>query len=122
MMGTMSEAGWNELRAFLGGRRPRGWYLDEDEMAWCFGLGGACRLAASVRGEQFVVYDADADDETVFDDLAQLAAAIPALERSHRGFSSVYRQILDSSLHLDPAELAEHQRQLAAQDAALDAD
>ncbi len=113
---------WNELRAYLGERRERGWYLDEDEMAWCFGLGGACRLAVSVRDERYVVYDGDADEEHVFEDLAQLAAALPALEHSHRGFSSLYRQILDSPLRLDPAELAEHQRQLAAQDAALDAD
>jgi hypothetical protein len=118
----MSEALWNELRAYLGQRRARGWYLDEDEMGWCFGLGGACRLAVSVRGARIQVYDADTDDEVQFDDVDQLAAALPGLEHSHRGFSSAYRRILDSPLQLDTAELAEHQRQLAAQDAALDAD
>jgi hypothetical protein len=116
----MSVALWNELRTYLGARRARGWYLDEDEMAWCFGLGGACRLAVSVRGDRVVVYDGDRDDELAFDGVAQFAAALPPLEQSHRGFSAAYRHILDSSLQLDPAELAEHQRQLAAQDAALD--
>jgi hypothetical protein len=118
----MSAARWNELRAYLGARRARGWYLDEDEMAWCFGLGGACRLAVSARGDQILLYDADADREVVYADVDQLAAALPALEQSHRGFSSAYRRILDSSLQLDTAELAEHQRQLAAQDAAFAAD
>jgi hypothetical protein len=118
----MSERLWNELRAYLGDRRARGWYLDEDEMAWCFGLGGACRLAVSVRAGRIHVYDADVDEASEVDDVEQLAAVLPALERSHRGFSSAYRRILDSSLQLDTAELVEHQRQLAAQDAALDAD
>ena len=116
----MSEGLWNELRAHLRQRRAHGWYLDEDEMAWCFGLGGACRLAVSVRGDQVMVYDADRDDEQAFDGVRELAEAVPALEQTHRGFSSAYRHILDSTLQLDPAELAEHQRQLAAQDAALD--
>jgi hypothetical protein len=122
MMGGMSERLWNELRAYLGERRAHGWYLDESEMGWCFGLGGACRLAVSVRDGRIQVYDADTDDDTVFDDVEHLATALPDLEQSHRGFSSAYRQILDSPLQLDTAELAEHQRQLAAQDAALDAD
>ena len=118
----MSEGLWNELRAHLRQRRAHGWYLDEDEMAWCFGLGGACRLAVSVRDDHVLVYDADNDDETFFDDVEQLARALPGLEQSHRGFSSAYRQILDSNLQLDAVELADHQRQLAAQDAALDAE
>lgn len=118
----MTEALWNELRACLGERRAHGWYLDEDEMGWCFGLGGACRLVVAVRDARIHVYDADDDAETVFDDVQQLAAALPALEQSHRGFSAAYRRILDSTLQLDTAELAEHQRQLAAQDGALDAD
>ena len=121
-MASMSERLWNELRAHLGQRRERGRYLDEDEMGWCYGLGGACRLAVSVRGERVLLYDADRDAETVFDDVDQLVASLPTLERSHRGFSAAYRKILDSDLHLDTTELAEHQRQLAAQDAALDAD
>ena len=115
----MTAALWNELRAYLGARRARGWYLDEDEMAWCFGLGGACRLAVSAHDERILLYDADADREVVFADVEQLAAALPALEQSHRGFSAAYRRILDSTLQLDTAELAEHQRQLAAQDAAF---
>ena len=119
MMAMMSLALWNELRAYLGERRPRGWYLDEDERPWCFGLGGACRLAVSVRDERVLLYDADADHETVFADVGQLATALPAFEQSHRGFSAAYRRILDSSLQLDTAELAEHQRQLAAQDEAF---
>ena len=122
MMGAMSERLWNELRACLAQRRAHGWYLDEDEMGWCFGLGGACRLVVVVRDERVVVYDADADADVVFEDVGQFAVALPDLERSHRGFSSYYRRILDSALHLDPAELAEHQRQLAAQDAELDVD
>lgn len=116
----MSERLWNELRAYIGERRARGWYLDEDEMGWCFGLGGACRLAVSVRDGRIEVYDADVDDQIVVDDVEQLAGVLPGLEQSHRGFSAAYRHILDSSLQLDTAELAEHQRQLAAQDAALD--
>ena len=115
----MSVALWNELRAYLGARRTRGWYLDEDERAWCFGLGGACRLAVSVRDDRVRLYDADADRETVFADVERLVAALPELEQSHRGFSAAYRRILDSSLQLDTTELAEHQRQLAAQDAAF---
>jgi hypothetical protein len=118
----MSAQLWNELRDCLRPRRERGWYLDEDQMGWCFGLGGACRLAVSVREERILVYDGDADTEVLFDDMAQFVAALPDLEHSHRGFSAAYRRILDSDLQLDPAELAEHQRQLAAQDAALDAD
>ena len=120
-MAAMSEALWNELRAYLGPRRAHGWYLDEDEMAWCFGLGGACRLAVSVRDGRIRLYDGDADTEVYFDDVDELAAASPDLERSHRGFSSVYRRILESELQIDSVELAEHQRQLAEQDAALDA-
>jgi hypothetical protein len=65
------------------------------------------------------LYDADADREAVFADVGQLAAALPDLEQSHRGFSASYRRILDSTLQLDTAELAEHQRQLAAQDDAF---
>jgi hypothetical protein len=118
----MSERQWNELRAYLGARRAHGWYLDEDEMGWCYGLGGACRLTISVRDDRIVLYDADHDIETTFDDVETLAAQVPTFERSHRGFSASYRSILDSDLHLDTTELAEHQRQLAAQDAALDAD
>ena len=116
----MSERLWHDLRAYLGPRRARGWYLDEDEMGWCFGLGGGCRLAVSARGDRIVLYDADTDDETVFGDVQQLAAVLPGLEQSHRGFSAAYRRILDSSLQLDTVELAEHQRQLAAQDAAFE--
>ena len=118
----MSERQWNELRAHLGQRaRAHGWYLDEDEMGWCYGLGGACRLAVSVRGDRIVLYDADHDTETVVR-RRRPARRIrcPTLERSHRGFSPAYRKILDSDLHLDTSQLAEHQRQLAAQDAALD--
>jgi len=121
-MAAMSEALWNELRAYLGQRRAHGWYLDEDEMAWCFGLGGACRLAVAVRDGRIRLYDGDADTEAFFDDVGELAAAVPALERRHRGFSSAYRKILESPLQLDSTELAEHQRQLADQDAALDRD
>jgi len=116
----MSERLWNELRTCLGARRDHGWYLDEGEMAWCFGLGGACRVAVSARDDRIHLYDADADTWAELDDVTQLAARLPAIEHSHRGFSVAYRQILDSSLELDTAELAEHQRQLAAQDAALD--
>jgi hypothetical protein len=119
-MAGMSEALWNELRAYLGQRRAHGWYLDEDEMAWCFGLGGACRLAVSVHDGRIRLYDGDADTETFFGDLHEFAAALPELERSHRGFSAAYRQILGSPLQIDSAELVEHQRQLAEQDAALD--
>jgi hypothetical protein len=121
-MVPMSERQWNELRAYLGSRRAHGWYLDEDEMGWCYGLGGGCRLTISVRDDRIVLYDADHDIATTFDDLGELAAQVPTFERSHRGFSAAYRSILDSDLHLDTTELAEHQRQLAAQDAALDAD
>ncbi len=118
----MSERLWNELRGYLGERRAHGWYLDEDELAWCFGLGGACRLAVSVHDGRIRVYDADEDTTTDVADIAALAAQLPELERSHRGFSTAYRRILDSTLQLDTTELAEHQRQLAAQDAALDAE
>jgi hypothetical protein len=113
---------WNELRDHLGERRAHGWYLDEDEMGWCFGLGGACRLVVRVDDGTIRVYDADRDHETAFADVARLVAVLPELERSHRGFSADYRRILDSSLDLPVEELAEHQRQLAAQDAALDTD
>jgi hypothetical protein len=121
MMYRVSERLWIELRSHLGQRREHGWYLDEDEMGWCFGLGGACRLVVTAPGDRIVVYDADDDAETVFANMADLVATLPALEQSHRGFSVAYRRILDSDLHLDPSELAEHQRQLKAQDAALDA-
>jgi hypothetical protein len=121
MMSPMSERLWNELRSHLSARREHGWYLDEDEMGWCFGLGGACRLVVTARGDRIAVYDADEDTYTTFAGIDDLLAALPALEQSHRGFSAAYRRILDSDLHVDAGELAEHQRQLAAQDAALDA-
>ena len=79
-----------------------GWHWDHpenDDLAeglWCFGLGGACRLALTVVHGQIVLYDADSDDETRHSTINTIRRWLDAHEAEYLNLSPLQEELIDS--------------------------
>ena len=65
---------------------------------WCFGLEGACRLAASIQAGIPTAYVAETDTEHSFNTVADLAPWLEGTEPDFEGFTELQRALLDPLL------------------------